>query len=99
MNSRAAVVRAIADNATFKQAQYNAAFVLTEYFSYLRRDPDGWLWFLAECAEQRRLPGNYRGMVCSFITSAEYQTPLQLRSSVTPTPSAQGSNSSAVTGV
>jgi len=32
------VVSGIADNATFKQAEYNSAFVLTEYFSYLRRD-------------------------------------------------------------
>ena len=39
VNSRAAVVRAIADNTAFKQTEYNAAFVLTEYFSFLRRDP------------------------------------------------------------
>ena len=73
IDSRAAVVRAVADNATFKQAQYNPAFVLTEYFSYLRRDPDQsgydfWLNVL-----NTGDPGNYRGMVCSFITSAEYQ--------------------------
>ena len=43
VSSRAAVLRSIADNATFKQSQYNPAFVLTEYFAYLRRDaePDG----------------------------------------------------------
>ena len=38
--SRGLVVSGIADNATFKQAEYNSAFVLTEYFSYLRRDAD-----------------------------------------------------------
>ena len=38
--SRASVLRAIADNAAFKQTQYNAAFVLTEYFGYLRRDAE-----------------------------------------------------------
>jgi hypothetical protein len=73
VESRASVVRALADNVTFKQSQYNAAFVLAEYFSYLRRDPDQvgydfWLNVL-----NNRQQGNYRGMVCSFITSAEYQ--------------------------
>ena len=73
VDKRAAVVRAVADNAVFKQAQYNPAFVLTEYFGYLRRDPDQngydfWLNVL-----NTGDPGNYRGMVCSFITSTEYQ--------------------------
>lgn len=40
VESRASVVRALADNVTFKQSQYNPAFVLAEYFSYLQRDPD-----------------------------------------------------------
>ena len=73
VESRAAVVRAIADNATFKQAQYNSAFVLTEYFGYLRRDPDqsGYDFWLNVISN--RQVGNYRGMVCSFITSTEYQ--------------------------
>jgi hypothetical protein len=73
VNSRAAVVRAIADNTAFKQTEYNAAFVLTEYFSFLRRDPEAagynfWLNVLSTGDVN-----NYRGMVCSFITSAEYQ--------------------------
>ena len=73
VTSRAAVVRSLADNATFKQSQYNKAFVLTEYFAYLRRDPDQggydfWLNVL-----NNGDAGNYRGMVCSFITSEEYQ--------------------------
>jgi hypothetical protein len=71
--SRGLVVRALADNAAFSQAVYNQAFVLMEYFGYLRRDPDRagydfWLNVL-----DNRAPGNYRGMVCAFITSAEYQ--------------------------
>jgi hypothetical protein len=71
--SRAAVVKALADNATFKQSQYNRSFVLTEYFAYLRRDIDqgGYdFWMNALTYSQ---PGNYRGMVCSFVTSTEYQ--------------------------
>ena len=67
------MVSGLADDATFKQAEYNAAFVLTEYFGYLRRDAeaegfDFWLGVL-----NNRDLGNYRGMVCSFITSSEYQ--------------------------
>jgi len=71
--SRAAVMRTIADNAAFKQSQYNAAFVLTEYFGYLRRDPDqaGYDFWLNVLNNGDR--GNYRGMVCAFITSTEYQ--------------------------
>jgi uncharacterized delta-60 repeat protein len=73
VESRVLVLRAIADNAAFKQSQYNAAFVLTEYFGYLRRDPDQggydfWLNVL-----NNREPENFRGMVCAFITSTEYQ--------------------------
>jgi serine protease AprX len=71
--SRAAVVKMIADNAAFKQSQYNSAFVLAEYFSYLRRDAESdgynfWVNVLNTGAVN-----NYRGMVCSFVTSAEYQ--------------------------
>ena len=71
--SRAAVVRTVADNPEFKQSQYNAAFVLTEYFGYLRRNPDqaGYDFWLNVLNFADR--GNYRGMVCAFITSTEYQ--------------------------
>jgi uncharacterized protein len=72
-HSRSLVVRDLTDNASFKQAEYNGAFVLSEYFSYLRRNPDArgysfWLNVL-----NNGDPGNYRGMVCGFINSAEYQ--------------------------
>lgn len=70
---RALAVRRLAEANAFVQAEYNKAFVLMEYFGYLRRDPepagyDFWLNVL-----NNREPGNYRGMVCSFITSTEYQ--------------------------
>jgi glucose/arabinose dehydrogenase len=73
VDSRAAVVRSVADNSVFKQSQFNAAFVLTEYFGYLRRDPDtgGYTFWLNVL--NTSTPGNYRGMVCSFVTSTEYQ--------------------------
>ena len=70
MKSRALVLRAIADDTAVKQAEYNAAFVLAEYFGYLRRDPDqaGYDFWLSILNSH-----NYRSMVCAFITSAEYQ--------------------------
>jgi hypothetical protein len=71
--SRALVVRDLADNPIFAQAVFNKVFVLMEYFGYLQRDPDpGGYAFWLNILENRE-PGNYRGMVCSFITSAEYQ--------------------------
>ena len=71
--SRALVVRQLVDNASFSSAVYNQSFVLMQYFGYLRRNPDAasfafWLNVL-----NNGYRGNYRGMVCSFITSAEYQ--------------------------
>jgi len=71
--SRARIVRLIADAANFKAAEYNKAFVLMQYFGYLRRDPDQggydfWLDVL-----NNRVANNYRAMVCAFVTSAEYQ--------------------------
>ncbi len=71
--SRSLVLRDVVDNALVRQAQYNPSFVLMEYFGYLRRDPDSdgysyWLDLL-----NNREAGNYRGMVCAFITSEEYQ--------------------------
>jgi hypothetical protein len=70
--SRGLVVRAMADNSTLSQANYNSAFVLTEYFGYLRRDPDqaGYNFWLNAL---NAAPNSYRGMVCAFATSTEYQ--------------------------
>jgi len=72
---RAAVVRALADNTAFKHSQSNQAFVLTEYFAYLQRDADadGYKFWLAVLNSSAGGPANYRGMVCAFINSVEYQ--------------------------
>jgi hypothetical protein len=71
--SRSRVIRLIVDDADFIAAQYNSGFVLAEYFGYLRRDPDlaGFNFWLDVL--NNRVPGNYRSMVCAFITSEEYQ--------------------------
>jgi hypothetical protein len=69
---RALTLRQVSDDSVYAQAVYNPAFVLMEYFGYLQRDVDQtgydfWLNVLNSNAN------NYRGMVCSFITSVEYQ--------------------------
>jgi hypothetical protein len=71
--SRSRALRAVSENTQLRQAEYNAAFVLTEYFGYLRRDPDagGYAFWLDVLSHQEA--GNYGGMVCAFTTSAEYQ--------------------------
>jgi hypothetical protein len=78
--ARARVVRAIAENGTFSQLEKNNAFVLMQYFGYLRRDPNGgqdtdytgydfWLSKLIQ------FNGNYINaeMVRAFISSDEYR--------------------------
>lgn len=71
--SRSLVLRGLTDSTAFDRREYNAGFVLGEYFGFLRRDPeregyDFWLDVL-----DNRETGNFGGMVCAFITSAEYQ--------------------------
>ncbi|HKZ79916.1 MAG TPA: CHRD domain-containing protein [Pyrinomonadaceae bacterium] len=65
------------NNRAFIDAEYNLIFVTIEYFGYLRRDGDAnglnfWLTF-----QVNRFPPRdtniQHAMVCSFITSAEYQ--------------------------
>ena len=71
-NGRGAFLRDLGDNTAFRAALFNRAFVLTQYFGYLKRDPDqaGYDFWLGTINGQ---PNNVRGMVCAFVTSAEYQ--------------------------
>ncbi|MEA2206045.1 MAG: hypothetical protein QOE77_2821 [Blastocatellia bacterium] len=71
--TRAQVLLSLIEVPAFKTREYNPAWVLMEYFGYLRRDAeqggyDFWLDVL-----NNQAVNNYRGMVCSFITSQEYQ--------------------------
>jgi len=70
---RALVARHAAETPSFASTEYNQAFVLMEYFGYLRREVDqnGYLFWLGVL--NNTSPNNYRGMVCAFITSTEYQ--------------------------
>jgi CSLREA domain-containing protein len=87
LGSRAAVVYRLANddlqggngginNRAFIDAEYNRAFVVTQYFGYLRRDGDiGGILFWkgqVDSAPLRNVP-KQNAMVCSFITSGEYQ--------------------------
>jgi len=82
MAARARVLRRVADNSTFAQQEFNRAFVLMEFFGYLRRNPndapepglnfDGYNFWLGKL---NQFGGNFidAEMVKAFITSIEYR--------------------------
>jgi len=84
LGSRGAVMYRLSDNnqtnpinnRAFIDTEYNRSFVASQYFGYLRRDADigGFLFWLGQVsnAPLRDVPKQH-AMVCSFITSAEYQ--------------------------
>jgi hypothetical protein len=87
IKTRAQVLRAVAEDQTLSSAEYNRAFVLMQYFGYLRRNPndpqdsdytgyDFWLTKLNNFTQ----PGDdvlvrvqNAEMVKAFIVSAEYR--------------------------
>jgi len=68
--TRAQALREIAESGEVQQKYYNQAFVVMEYFGYLRRDPDilylNWISALDSGAVSRT-------MVTGFVNSAEYR--------------------------
>ena len=78
--TRATVLRRVAEDADEVARERNRAFVLMQYFGYLRRDPDaapdndfaGYNFWLAKL---NSFNGDYVGaeMVKAFITSGEYR--------------------------
>ena len=72
--TRAAVLRRIVGNQSFVRAKFNEAFVMMQYFGYLRRDPDesGYQFWLRKLNE---FHGNFEQaeMVRAFLISAEYR--------------------------
>ena len=63
-------------NSAFLNAEYNKAFVLTQYFGYLRRDTDlaGFNFWLGIVNRfPLRSATGQNAMVCAFITATEYQ--------------------------
>ena len=73
--NRATVLRKITDNQAFRQAEFNRAFVLMQYFGYLRRDADfdGFNFWLNKL---NQFNGNFINaeMVKAFISSIEYRS-------------------------
>ncbi|MGH9873773.1 MAG: Ig-like domain-containing protein [Pyrinomonadaceae bacterium] len=71
--TRAQILRLIAEDQSFYNAEYNSAFVEMEYFGYLRRDPDegGFNFWLTKL---NNFDGDFRRaeMVKSFLVSGEY---------------------------
>ena len=77
---RASVLLKLADDADFRQREFNKAFVLMQYFGYLRRAPnespdtnfDGYNFWLGKL---NQFNGNFieAEMVKAFITSIEYR--------------------------
>lgn len=79
-DDRAAVLLEVADNVAFREKERSAAFVLMQYFGYLRRDPNsapdsdlsGYNFWLNKLSA---FNGDYQQaeMVKAFITSFEYR--------------------------
>jgi hypothetical protein len=77
--TRATVLRKVAQDQDFTNAEFNRAFVLMQYFGYLRRNPDdapdhdfsGYDFWLTKL---NSFGGDFRAaeMVKAFITSGEY---------------------------
>jgi hypothetical protein len=79
--ARALALRDVAENSTLSAQESNRAFVLMQYFGYLRRDPDngngdtdytGYDFWLTKL---NQFNGNFQSadMVKSFIVSGEYK--------------------------
>jgi hypothetical protein len=78
--TRAQVIRAVAEDSDLYRSEFNKAFVLMQYFGYLKRNPDdlpdsnfsGWMFWLNKLNE---FNGNFvqAEMVKAFLASDEYQ--------------------------
>jgi uncharacterized membrane protein len=82
LNARARALRQVAENSTLAQQEFNLAFVLMQYFGYLRRNPNdppeptldfqGYNFWLAKL---NHFQGNFQNaeMVRAFLLSPEYR--------------------------
>ncbi|HEU4597380.1 MAG TPA: DUF4214 domain-containing protein [Pyrinomonadaceae bacterium] len=78
--ARASILRRVAEDADLVQREFSPAFVLMQYYGYLRRSPDdppdadfrGWQFWLDKL---NTFNGDWRGaqMVASFLSSLEYR--------------------------
>src|SRR5205807_1260138 len=80
LSKRASVLRQVAENPSLKASESNRAFVLMQFFGYLRRNPDdapdsdytGYDFWLSKLEQ---FGGDFQKaeMVKAFISSAEYR--------------------------
>jgi hypothetical protein len=72
--TRADVLLRVAEDEGLRRAEFNRAFVMMQYFGYLRRDPDaeGYNFWLSKLESFK---GNYveAEMVKAFLSSDEYR--------------------------
>jgi hypothetical protein len=80
LNARARALREVAENSSLNQQEFNRAFVLMQFFGYLRRNPNdpqdsdytGYDFWLTKL---NQFNGNYVNaeMVKAFVASGEYR--------------------------
>lgn len=68
--TRPQVLRQIAESAEVDAKFFNEAFVVMQYFGYLRRDPDA---LYVNWIQTMNQSGDYRLMVNGFVNSGEYR--------------------------
>ncbi|HEX4900269.1 MAG TPA: CHRD domain-containing protein, partial [Pyrinomonadaceae bacterium] len=68
--TRATVLRDIAESPEVYNKYYNQAFVVMQYFGYLRRDPDS---LYLNWIQELDTTGNARNMINGFVNSLEYR--------------------------
>ncbi len=68
--TRAQVLREIVESSEVSQKYFNQAFVVMQYFGYLRRDPDV---FYLDWIQVLNTTGDSRGMINGFVNSLEYR--------------------------
>lgn len=80
LETRGSILRKVAESQKLRDAEFNRAFVLMQYFGYLRRNPDdapdnNFAGFDFWLAKLNQFGGDYRAaeMVKAFISSSEYR--------------------------
>lgn len=68
--SKAQALRTLAESSEAYQKYYNRAFVVMQYFGYLRRNPDG---LYVNWVNTLNQTGDYRDMINGFVNSLEYR--------------------------
>ena len=69
--TRAQVLREIAESTEVYNKYYNQAFVVMQYFGYLRRDPDA---LYTNWIQELETTGDSRNMINGFVNSIEYRS-------------------------